>query len=143
MKKLLAIVTVLLFATQNAFADSKEEFASSYRKAHDSQSVEAFSELIEFSPDTPEWIKNQILESFKADAKLTVTEITFLPLDEKFKASFEYQGVTYIPTAVPIMKMSVKYDESTQGRAKVTRATYTIGEISGKLRIVSAKPKKE
>lgn len=70
-----------------------------------------------------------------------MTEISFLPLDETFQASFEHQGVTYVPTAEPKIRMQVKYDEATQGRAKVTGATYTLGEIRGELRIVSAKPK--
>jgi hypothetical protein len=142
MKKLLTIITGLLIAVHSALAGAQDDFAAAYRKAHEAQNVEAFSALVEFSPDTPDWIRNQILESFKSDSKLLITDISFLPLDEKFKSSFEYQGVIYVPTAEPKLKMAVKYDEASQGRAKVTGSTYTIGELNGLLRIISAKPKK-
>lgn len=127
-------------AFQALAADNQKRFADAYREAHLAKNTEAFLALVEISPDTPEWIRAQIVETFESDSELTIKEIAFEPLGEDFSMSFEYEGVTYVPTLEPMMSMAISFDEAGQGRAMITGTTYIIGEKEGALRIVTAKP---
>lgn len=140
MKTLLLIFTISLTGLASLSAEPEKTLVEEYRKAHEDKNLKLFLSLVEFAPTTPEWIKEQVKESFQTDSELTISEIGFKPLPPDFEASFEYEGTKYVTTLVPKKLLKVSFDEAGQGPAMITGTTFTIGEKEGVLKIVSAKP---
>jgi hypothetical protein len=133
---------LILGITASSLIGGEVQMREAYTKVHEAKDIEAFSRLIEFSYDTPEWIRAQVIESFKGDSSLKVTAIEFTPIPLDFRSSFEYEGVTYVSTLAPQAIMKVSFAIEGQGKSKITATNYTIGEKDGIWRIISAKPKK-
>jgi len=136
------ILLLILVFIATSLLGGENEIREAYTKVHQAKDTEAFLRLVEFSDDTPEWIRAQIIESFKSDSAFKVTSIDFTPTPPDFLSSFEYEGVTYVSTLSPLVRMKVSFSTEDQGKAKITSTTYTIGEKDGIWRIISAKPKK-
>lgn len=140
MKRLILLPFLCLIWTSSLNASNREALVESYRMAHETKDLELFLSLVEFAPSTPQWMREQMIESFKTDADLTITDITLEPIDPDFQNSFEYEGIKYVPTLDPRLLLNVSFDEAGQGAAMITGTVFTIGEANGVLRIVSAKP---
>lgn len=141
MKTCLTLLFSIALLLPYLSADEKDTFIAAYLEAHENKDTDAFTALVAFAPTTPDWVREQMIESFEMDTALKIVEIKFIPLDEDFEMSFEYEGVTYVPTAKPVKQLAIRYDEAGQGNAMITGTTYTIGKKGDDLRIISAKPR--
>lgn len=139
-KRFSAVLLMLLAVLMPLRADDREAFAAAYRQVHEARDVPGFMALVEVAESTPDWLKAQLADTFITDSRLKITGIEFHPLEPDFNMVIEYEGVTYVPTLTPELRMAISFDEEGQGEVMITGTTYTLGRKDGGFRIVSPKP---